>query len=173
MEKNLLFRQPERLGLIRTMQFVSAPNGQTFYYRKKHKRVIEAVCIDEHRLLKLPGPSLYAVTDSGGVVRYIGKHENTTPVGSRWYRRAFVHHASSRDHIILDLDAGRGPLTLWSAAVTEIRRLMLPDAARALGDIQFLKAIEACWINRWRSQLWNKRAEPEMPGFSDGEYWRS
>ena len=173
MEKEFLFRQPERMGLIRTLQFVGAPDGQTFYYRKKHKRVIEVVSVDEHRLRKLPGPSIYAVTDSGGVVRYIGKHENATPVGSRWYRHAFVHHASSRNHIISELDAGRGPLTLWSAAVAEIRRMTLPEAALALGDIKLLKALEAHWINRWRSQLWNKRKEPEMPDFSDGEYWRS
>lgn len=168
-----LFGAPERLGLIRTMQFIGAPDGQTFYYRKKHKRVIEAVSVDEYRLRKLPGPSIYAVTDVGGVVRYIGKHENATPVGSRWYRHAFVHHASSRDHIISELDAGRGPLILWTAAVAEIRRLRLPEATRVLGDIQLLKALEAHWINRWRSQLWNKRAEPEMLGFSDGEYWHS
>lgn len=109
------------------------------------------------------------VTDSESIVRYIGKHEASTPVGSRWYRRGHIHHASSRNHVIAELDAGRGPCMLWSASVDELRS-RLPATTRHWDAAILAQGLEAEWIARWRPQLWNQRLEPTVAGFTDGQY---
>lgn len=164
-----MFRDPAALGLVPTLELSRAPKGQTFEYRGEHKRVIESAWADATRLRKVKGPCVYAVTDSEGIVRYIGKHAGATPVGSRWYRRCHIHHASSRNHVIAELDAGRGPCMLWSAAVDE-RRGQLPATAQHWAAATLAQGLEAEWIARWRPQLWNQRLEPAVAGFTDGHY---
>jgi hypothetical protein len=41
-----------------------------------------------------------------------------------------------------------------------------------LEDKIFVKAIEALWLRRWGSALWNVRDEELLPGFDDGTYWK-
>lgn len=164
-----MLRDPAALGLVPTLELSRAPKGQTFQYRGEHKRVIESAWADATRLRKVKGPCVYAVTDSEGMVRYIGKHEGATPVGSRWYRRGHIHHASSRNHVIAELDAGRSPCLLWSAAV-EVLRSCLPAAIQHWDSVILAQGLEAEWIARWRLQLWNHRSEPLVPGFTDGKY---
>jgi hypothetical protein len=164
-----MLRDPVALGLFPTLELSSAPKAQTFEYRGEHKRVIESAWANATRLRKVKGPCVYVVTDAQGIVRYIGKHEDATPVGCRWYRREHIHHASSRNHVIGELDAGRGPCLLWSAAVEEIRS-RLPVATRHWDAAKLAQGLEAEWIARWRPQLWNHRHEPTVAGFTDGQY---
>lgn len=167
--KENMLRDPASLGLIPTLEFSNAPEGKTFEYRGEHKRIIDSSWADATRLRKVKGPCLYAVTDADGIVRYIGKHEGATPVGTRWYRRGYIHHASSRNHLIAELDAGRGPCVLWSAAVEELR-YRLPSAFQHWDAVKLAQGMEAEWIARWRPQLWNHRHEPLVPGFTDNQY---
>lgn len=164
-----MLRDPAALGLIPTLELSRAPKGQTFEYRGEHKRVIESAWADVTRLRKVKGPCIYLVTNSEGIVRYIGKHEGATPVGSRWYRRGHIHHASSRNHIIAELDDGRGPCMLWSASVDELRS-RLPAPVQHWDAVILAQGLEAEWIARWRPQLWNQRLEPAVAGFTDGQY---
>lgn len=160
---------PAALGLIRTLELSRAPKGQTFEYRGEHKRVIESAWADAIRLRKVKGPCVYMVTDSESIVRYIGKHEGSTPLGSRWYRRGHIHHASSRVHVIAELDEGLGPCMLWSASVDELRS-RLPASVRHWDASILAQGLEAEWIARWRPQLWNQRLEKTVAGFTDGQY---
>lgn len=164
-----MLRDPAALGLFPTLELSRAPKGQTFEYRDENKRVIESTWADETRLRKVKGPCIYLVTDAVGIVRYIGKHAGATPVGSRWYRRGHIHHASSRNHVIAELDAGRAPCMLWSAAVEELRS-RLPVATRHWEAAKLAQGLEAEWIARWCPQLWNQRLEPAVTGFTDGQY---
>ena len=164
-----MLRDPAALCLSPTLELTSAPTGRTFEYRGEHKRVIDSAWADATRLRGVKGPCVYVVTDVDGIVRYIGKHEGATPVGSRWYRRGHIHHASSRNHVIAELDAGRGPCLLWSAAVEELRH-RLPVAVRHWDAVKLAQGLEAEWIARWKPQLWNHRNEPATAGFTDGRY---
>lgn len=153
----MLFCEPKKLGLQRAFEMLSAPTNETFFYRNDHKRVIKTGWIDEIRLHRINGPLVYAVTDRGGTVRYIGKWVSQTPLYARWFRHNHIHHqTSSRKHYISELDAGRGPLTVWSAAADEIRRMPLPPGAEEYSDRELIEYLEALWINRWKTQLWNK-----------------
>jgi len=172
-KKGELFGEPQRLGLHRSFEMVAAPVNKTFFYRNEHKRVIEPGWTDPHRLHNIPGPLIYAVTDLDGLVRYIGKWVSETPLYARWFRHEHIHHqTSSRKRFIAELDAGRGPLTVWSASAQELRRFPLPSDTTRLSAKQFIENLEALWINRWRGQLWNKACPAGAAAFSDGEYWR-
>lgn len=169
-----MFSDPKRLGLHRAFQMIGAPIGRTFFYRNEHKRVIEPGWKDFQRLHNVEGPLIYAVTDFKGVVRYFGKWVSETPLYARWFRHDHIHHqTSSRKQFISELDAGRGPLTVWSASARELRQLPLTSNSLRLSDRQLVENLEALWIIRWRAQLWNKACPPIIPEFSDGEYWRT
>ena len=71
---------PQQLGMTKTLAFVAAPIGQMFFYKKRvsdkcdgNIQVIETANEDAHRYRRLPGPFVYAVADSGGQTRYLGK----------------------------------------------------------------------------------------------------
>jgi hypothetical protein len=163
---------PRELGLVATFEMIAAPAGKTFFYRKEHKRVIDARVLDSARLHDVRGPLIYGVTDHRGDLRYVGKWVSLTPLYARWFRREHVHHqASSRGFYLDELDAGRGPLTVWSSSAVELRdRIAL---ARGLTNVALVDAVEALWIRRWREQLWNRKLPAVPPGFSDGEYWKA
>jgi hypothetical protein len=146
------FSKPQKLALHRAMEMVSAPLGKTFFYRGEHKRIITPGWFDEHRLKIVLGPSVYAVTDAQGIVRYFGRHLDETPVYSRWFRHGFIHHQrSSRTAYLVELDAERAPLTLWTSSVAELRTY-LPEECQHLCTIELAKNLEALWVNRWRQQ---------------------
>lgn len=171
---------PERLGLRKTLEFKAAPESKTFFYKKRVKEdyefcrkgwvpIIQPGFEDRFRFRELRGPFLYAVADSEGVVRYLGKSYETT-LSSRWIRPTpYLHHKQSRDHIIQELRAGRGPLWLWSTSAAELRPLM--PQHDGISDQCLVKALEALWLSRWCSGLWNSKLEPLVPGFDDGSYW--
>lgn len=166
-----LFQRPEALGLHRTMTMVAAPKGKTFHYRGEDKRVVEHGWTDEFRLRKVEGPIVYAVADDRGTVRYFGRHLARTPVYARWFRHGYIHHQrASRSRYIAELDAGRVPLTLWSASARELRR-MVPSAHQGMSDEQLASNLEGLWVKRWRPQLWNSQLPPVSPHFDDGSYW--
>lgn len=165
------FCSPDRLGLERAFVMTAAPPGKTFFYRQEHKRVIESCVIDDRRLRSLAGPLIYAVTDSAGAMRYVGKWVSTTPLYARWFRHDVVHHqTSSRTFYLSELDAGRAPLTVWSLSATELRHRI--PAQPLMTDVQLIENLEGLWIQRWGPQLWNKQRPPVAPGFSDGDYWK-
>lgn len=167
------FCEPKRLGLHRSFEMVAAPSAKTFYYRDEQKRVIEPGWRDEHRLRQVNGPLIYAVTDSCSVVRYIGKWVSKTPLYARWFRRNHIHHqTSSRKRFIAELDAGRTPLTVWSASAVEIREQPIPRETQNLSERRLVENLEGLWIARWRKQLWNIQEPLVAPEFFDGEYWR-
>jgi hypothetical protein len=154
------------LGLKRAIELVSAPIGKTFFYRNEHKRIINHGWRDEHRCRGVRGPLLYAITDNEGIVRYVGKWVSETPLDSRWYRRGHIHHqTTTRNHILEVLDAGDGPLNVWSASAKEIRAA-LSEAPATLNDIDFVEGLEALAIRKWRDQLWNKRQPPPLVDFT-------
>jgi hypothetical protein len=156
---------PQSLGLFRTLEMVRAPKDRSFFYRGMDKRIIEVGFTDERWLDREPGPTIYAVTDQSGTIRYVGKHEANTPLRSRWFRHGHIHHQqSSRTFYIAELDAGRGPLTLWSAPVHTLL-LRLSPAARSMSPKALVAELEAAWIARLRPQLWNKqRPTPSFSG---------
>lgn len=164
---------PEVLGMEKVIEMVSA-RQETFFYRNKHKRIIDHRVINEHRWKNIDGPLLYAVTDHQGQIRYIGKWETATPLHSRWLRHKTIHHQErARNLYIAELDAGRGPLTVWSTSVAELKN-RLPSAMQVLANASLAAGLEALWIRRWKAQLlWNDRLEPLLDGFHDGEYWKS
>ena len=173
MENTQPLCEPQRLGLHRAFEMIAAPVGKTFFYRNEHKRVIEPGWRDEHRLRRISGPLLYAVTDSKGFVRYIGKWVSETPLYARWFRHDHIHHqTSSRKKFLAELDAGRTPLTVWSASARELRQHRLPAESLCLSDKALVENLEALWIFRWRSDLWNKSCPAISPDFSDGNYWK-
>jgi hypothetical protein len=166
-----MFTNPKALGLHPTLQMVGAPKGLTFYYRAENKRIIEFGWTDEYRLNRVYGPLVYAVTDGGGVVRYIGRHLAETPLRSRWFRHGHIHHHSERrNNYIAELDAGRGPLLVWSAAARELRS-RLPGAVQTMVERDLASNLEALWVRRWRNQLWNQQRGQVAVGFDDGAYW--
>ena len=168
---------PSQLGLSRTLQFTSAPAGRTFYYAKRknepnggHLPVIESTWEDTVRFRRTPGPFIYAVADREDSVKYIGKSWEKY-LHQRWLRpQPYIHHRESREHVLAELNAGRGPLHLWSASATEMKRVL--PAHASLPDRDLIAALEALWLDRWLPHLWNWRPEPVPPGFTDFEYWR-
>lgn len=174
---HLALASPSNLGLTKTLEFSSAPVGKTFYYEKRKKEVsgghlpvIESQWEDANRFRKIKGPFIYAVTEMGGAIRYIGKSEEKY-LYQRWLRpQPHIHHRESRDYIIRDLSQGKGPLLLWSATATELKNLV--PWHRLMHDNEFVTALEACWLDRWGTHLWNDRSEPLHPSFNDGEYWK-
>lgn len=164
---------PEALGMEKAIEMVAA-RKETFFYRNQHKRIIDHRVINEHRWKKIAGPLVYVVTDHQGLIRYIGKWETATPLHSRWLRHKTIHHQErARNLYIAELDAGRGPLTVWSASVAELKG-RLPSVMQGMADANLAAGLEALWIRRWKEQLlWNERLEPLLDGFHDGEYWKS
>lgn len=168
---------PERLGLHRTLRFAAAPEGKTFYYAKRKKEdhkghlpVIEFDWEDDNRFRKVMGPFVYAVTDQSGAIRYIGKSWEKF-LYQRWLRpQPYIHHRESRDYIIRDLRGGKGPLLMWSSSATELKTLV--NRHLTMEDKIFVKALEAHWLHRWGSALWNAGDEELHPGFDDGSYWK-
>ena len=164
--------------MSRTLQFASAPTAKTFYYSKRknedhcgHLPVIEAGWEDSLRFRRTEGPFIYAVVDHTDRVKYIGKSWEKF-LYQRWLRpQPYIHHRESRDYILTELSAGRGPLHLWSATAIELKKRM--PGHMTMDDRPFVKALEALWINRWRGSLWNDKLEPLTPGFDDHEYWRN
>lgn len=164
---------PEALGMEKVIEMV-AVRQETFFYRNKHKRIIDHRVINERRWKKIDGPLVYAVTDHQGLIRYIGKWETPTPLHSRWLRHKTIHHQErTRNLYIAELDAGRGPLTVWSISVAELKN-RLPRAMQCLTGSSLAAGLEALWIRRWKEHLfWNERIEPLLDGFHDGEFWKS
>lgn len=164
-------RHAQALRLEPAFDMIAAPLGRTFFYRNENKRVIEAKVLNERRLRSIRGPLVYAVTEPGGELKYVGKWVSETPLYARWFRREHLHHqTSSRTHYLAELDAGRGPLRVWSASAAELRPFIGRAAERS--DVALAAALEALWIQRWKAQLWNKQEPAVPPGFTDGEYWR-
>lgn len=147
----------------------TAPTGRTFFYRNEHKRVIEAHVLNEHRLHTIRGPLVYGVTDPAGVHRYVGKWVSETPLYSGWFRREHLHHqTSSRTVYLRELDAGRGPLCVWSASAAELRPFL--GSSVPASNIALAAALEALWIRRWKLQLWNVNMPALRSACDDGEY---
>jgi hypothetical protein len=146
---------------------------ETFYYRNMHKRIIDYQVMSESRWKRIGGPLLYAVTDASGMVRYIGKWEGATALYSRWLRHDTIHHAErTRNEYILELDAGRGPLEVWSISVRELKA-QLPEQFQAWDEVRLAANLEGLWIRYWKNQLlWNKRMELVEDGFTDGMFWK-
>ena len=163
---------PVDLGMGKAIDLIGASN-ETFFYRAKRKRIIDYRVISENRWKSVAGPLVYAVTDWRGVIRYVGKLESESALQSRWLRHQTIHHQErARNLYIGELDAGRGPLTVWTVSANELRK-KLPKSIHIWSEKEIVVGLEALWINRWRSQLsWNKRPEPLLAGFDDGRYWR-
>lgn len=169
---------PQQLGMTKTLAFVATPAGQTFFYRKRvtadcdgNIQVIQTADEDSHRYRKMSGPFVYAVADSSGRTRHLGKSLEAF-LYKRWIRiKGNIHHRESRDYIISEIAAGRSPVWLWSASIDELR-IRLPLEAQSLDSGAVAKKLEALWLQRWKSELWNNKYETVDPSFSDGEYWR-
>lgn len=164
---------PEALGMEKVIEMVAA-RQETFFYRNKHKRIIDHRVINERRWENINDPLVYAVTDHQGLIRYIGKWETATPLHSRWLRHQTIHHQErARNLYIAELDAGRGPLAVWSTSVAELKE-RLPGVVHRMAESSLAAGLEALWIRRWKEQLhWNERLEPLLDGFHDGEFWKS
>jgi DNA polymerase-3 subunit epsilon len=164
---------PQQLGMEKAIE-LTASRKETFFYRDMHKRIIDHRIVNERRWKEVVGPLLYAVTDQFGHVRYVGKWVTSTALNARWIRHKTIHHQeSSRNIYLAELDAGRGPLAVWSISVDEIKR-KLPSHVSTMHPKDIAVGLEALWIQRWKSQFtWNTRAEPVPSGFVDGDYWRS
>lgn len=163
---------PERLGMEKTIE-LTASRSETFFYREMHKRIIDHRVVNEKRWKGIVGPLLYAVADHSGQVRYVGKWVTSTALNARWIRHKTIHHQeSSRNIYLAELDAGRGPLAVWSISVEELKQ-KLPSIVSVLPPKDIAVGLEALWIQRWKDQLkWNTRVESVPLGFTDGEYWR-
>lgn len=169
--------RPHQLRLKKTIAFVHVPHGQTFFYKKRvskvcdgHLQVITTGHEDVARFRRTPGPFIYAVADHEGNTRYIGKSLEAF-LYKRWIRiKGNIHHKESRDHIIEELLASRGPLWLWSASIEELRR-HLPPAWHGADARALAVNLEGLWIDRWKPHLWNKRDEPFDLRFDDGQFW--
>lgn len=148
-----------------------------FFYKKRisaecdgNLQAIETGNEDSYRYRKMSGPFLYAVADSDGRTRYLGKSLETF-LYKRWVRiKGNIHHKESRDYIISELKAGRGPVWLWSASINELRP-KLPLEVCSLDSSAIAKKLEALWLQRWKPELWNNKYETVDPSFSDGNYW--
>lgn len=164
---------PQCLGLEKCIELVAA-RQETFFYRGKDKRIIDHAVINERRWRGIRGPFVYAVTDRSGIVRYVGKWESLTAMHSRWLRHKTIHHhEGTRNLFLAELDGGRGPLQVWSISAEEIRP-RLPNPSSKMSAVDIAVGLEALWIRRWKPHLsWNDRDEKLVPGFDDGEYWKS
>lgn len=151
---------PNSLGMEKVIELVSA-RQETFFYRQKHKRIIDHHVVNARRWKTISGPLVYAVTDYSGIIRYVGKWESESALYSRWIRHDTIHHQESARNFYLDeLDAGRGPLAVWSISVQELWA-KLPMELKKLTKKDISIGLEALWIQRWKSQLtWNRRDEP-------------
>ena len=163
---------PERLGMERTIE-LTASRTETFFYRDMHKRIIDHRVVHEKRWKGIVGPLVYAVTDHTGQIRYVGKWVTSTALNARWIRHKTIHHQeSSRNIYLTELDAGRGPLAVWSISIEELKR-KLPSNVSVMNPKDIAVGLEALWIQRWKEQFkWNTRAESVPAGFGDGDYWR-
>lgn len=164
---------PEKLGMEKTIE-LTASRSETFFYRDMHKRIIDHKVVNEKRWKNVVGPLVYVVTDNTGNIRYVGKWVTATSLYARWIRHKTIHHQeSTRNRYLSELDAGRGPLAVWSVSVDELRK-KLPANITNQDPKEIAAGLEAIWIQRWKAQLhWNTRLEPVPLGFSDGEYWRN
>lgn len=170
---------PRQLGMTKTLAFVHVPVGTTFFYKKRlakdcdgNIQVIRTGHEDTLRFRGMSGPFVYAVADVHGNTRYLGKSLEPF-LYRRWERiKGNIHHRESRDYIIAEIAAGRGPVWLWSASISELMP-RLPNAAQLLDPISIAKKLEALWIQRWKPNLWNGKYEKIDPEFSDGEYWQA
>lgn len=167
------FISPEMLGMEKVIDLVSA-RKDTFFYRKMYKRIIDHTVVNEKRWKSIPGPLLYAVSDKSGAVRYIGKWVTTNAVYNRWIRHNTIHHQeSTRNRYISELDAGNGPLSVWSISIKELRP-KLPKYVQMLTDKEIAEGLEGLWIERWYQQLsWNERRELVPANFDDGNFWQN
>jgi DNA polymerase-3 subunit epsilon len=162
---------PEMLGMEKVIELVTA-RKETFFYRNMHKRIIDHVVVNDHRWKLTPGPLLYAVCDQSGTIRYIGKWVTANAIYNRWIRHKTIHHQeSTRNRYIGELDAGNGPLSVWSISAKELRS-KLPEFVQRKSDKEIAEGLEGLWINRWYQQLsWNERRELVPFGFDDGNFW--
>lgn len=162
---------PNKLRMEKVIELVGA-RQETFFYRQKHKRIIDHRVLNEERWRNVCGPLLYAVTDNSGLIRYVGKWETKTALYSRWIRHDTIHHSeSARNAYLRELDAGRGPLEVWSISVKELLPF-LPVEIRKWDEVRIASNLEGLWIRRWKEQMkWNRRIEPIEPEFSDGDFW--
>ena len=163
---------PERLSMEKVIELTGS-RKETFFYRDKHKRIIDHRVVNERRWKCVDGPLIYVVTDQTGVIRYVGKWVTTNALYSRWVRHDTIHHGErTRNFYLAELDAGRGPLTVWSISVDELKK-KLPSSVSAMHSKDIAEGLEALWISRWKTQLlWNTKLEALTPGFLDGEYWK-
>jgi hypothetical protein len=147
---------------------MTAATHKTFHYRAKDKRVIAFRTLDAHRFEQLSGPLIYTVSDARGLIRYVGRHLGATPLRSRWVRHGHLHHQeSSRNAYIAHLEGGHGELTVACASAAEIHAA-LPVTRTAANPRALVDGLEALWIHRHRSQLWNSQARAIPAGFTDG-----
>ncbi|MDO5679512.1 MAG: exonuclease domain-containing protein [Pelistega sp.] len=165
--------QPSALGMEKTIELVCA-RQETFYYRQQYKRIIDYHVVNQRRWKEVRGPLVYAVTDHQGLIRYIGKWNSNTALYARWLRHQKIHHQErARNLYIKELEAGHGPITVWSVSISEIKH-RIPHHPNIADDAKLANALEALWIQRWKDQLlWNNRPEPIMPGFHDGDFWNA
>lgn len=163
---------PERLGMEKTIE-LTASRIEKFFYRDMHKRIIDHRVVNEKRWKSIVGPLVYVVADHSGQIRYVGKWVTSTALNARWIRHKTIHHQeSSRNIYLAELDAGRGPLTVWSTSIEELKP-KLPSTVSAMNPKNIAIGLEALWIQRWKDQFkWNSRIEPVPEGFSDGNYWQ-
>ena len=141
---------------------------ERFHYRGIDKRVIDFHVHDDARWTRLSGPCVYCVFDSTGAIRYVGKHQATTPLRARWIRRSHLHHQeTSRNYYLNHLDGGSGELAVYSVTAPEIWRSM-PATRSQTTHVGVVVALESLWIDRYFTLLWNGRREPLVPSFSDG-----
>ena len=152
---------------------LTASSNERFHYRGKHMRIINHRVVNSHRWKDIRGPLVYAVTDHEGTIRYFGKWVSPTALYSRWIRHDTIHHqASTREIYLTELDAGRGPLAVWSTSVDELRK-RLPANTTTLSSKTIANSLEALWLHRWKAHLdWNSRGEKLVSGFTDAEFWR-
>lgn len=161
---------PENLRMELAIE-LHGVRDETFFYRGEHKPIIDYRVINNKRWSSTPGPLLYGVTDTAGVIRYIGKSLELGGLRSRWLRRTHIHHGGTRKFYMEELTAVRKPLQVWSVSTAELRRVLPPSS---FDDRMIAQGLEALWQHRWKSQLvWIKRVETLVPGFDDGNYWMS
>lgn len=145
---------------------MSHAQADSFFYRSMHKRIIAFDVLDPHRWLRIAGPLVYMVAEADGTLRYVGRHLNENALKHRWVRRGHLHHQeAARNLYIQHLEAGRGPLTVWSASAAELRPHLQLEGTQSNADIA--RGLEALWIKRWRLQLWNASSEPLVAGVRD------
>lgn len=106
------------------------------------------------------------VTEADGTLRYIGRHLRGNALHGRWLRHGVVHHQEgSRNRYIGHLDRGAGPLTVWSANTLELRPYVRLEGSPS--EEKIACGLEALWVARWRTQLWNVTKPRRVPGVLD------